>query len=265
MWEDFLMFISMALVLTWTIQLARAKHRNPWAWGGAAAAIMITILVYFRDGGPSLLISMLPMVVLFLLKSPQTTTSPSPQGVICARCSASQPHGRYYCTSCGWELKRPYPDDGQMAEETPVSASPPETAAPSPVGANAPTPDQVQPAAREPAPAQESPPRESTETPVGAATSDEPSPPTEDTPSVSRSALRPMTRGVPTAVAMTERGKGMVEEGRIQEAIDQFTKALALDGSYGPALESRAQAYASQGRTAEAEEDRRRLEAVSNG
>jgi Flp pilus assembly protein TadD len=64
---------------------------------------------------------------------------------------------------------------------------------------------------------------------------------------------------------MTERGKGMVEEGRIQEAIDQFTKALALDGSYGPALESRAQAYASQGRTAEAEEDRRQLEAVSNG
>ena len=72
-----------------------------------------------------------------------------------------------------------------------------------------------------------------------------------------------MSRGIPTAVAMTERGRSLVEEGRVQEGIDQFTKALALDSSYTLALEARAAAYELQGRHAEAEQDRRQLDASS--
>ena len=52
-------------------------------------------------------------------------------------------------------------------------------------------------------------------------------------------------------MTITERGQTLLAEGRAQEAVDQFTKALAL--------EARAQAYESLGRTAEAEADRRHL------
>ncbi len=266
MWEQFLMYISLALVLTWTVQLARAKQRNPWLWGGAAAAIMIP-MVLLEDYGVRQLIGMAPMVILLFLKSPQAKTSPSSQGITCARCSANQPHGRYYCTSCGWELKRSYPDDGQIAEETPVSAAPTDAVDQAPANANSPATEPRETVAAETAPAEEMRPPERDQAPVGVTAAEgaaQPPPPPESAPSLPRSALRPMSRGVPTAVAMTERGRGMMENGRVQEAIDQFTKALAMDAAYKPALEARAQAYESEGRNAEAEQDRRQVEAFGN-
>ena len=63
----------------------------------------------------------------------------------------------------------------------------------------------------------------------------------------------------PTAATMTARGMRMFNDGRIQEAIDQFTKAIALDPSFPEAWERRAEAYSKQGRGEAADADRRVL------
>ncbi|KAA1286582.1 MAG: tetratricopeptide repeat protein, partial [SAR202 cluster bacterium] len=47
------------------------------------------------------------------------------------------------------------------------------------------------------------------------------------------------------------------------ESIDQFTKAIALDPNYAEAWEKRAEAYAQMGRSQQAEEDRRHLQALA--
>ena len=276
---DFLMYISLALVLTWTIQIARAKHRSPWLWGGITAGIMVT-MVLMGENDPRMLVCMVPMVILLFLKSPQATTSPSPQGVTCGRCGSLQPHGRYYCTSCGWELKRDFAEGPPSAEENPISPQQPADASEHPSGG--PVPHEPAPAAtpveevarqssesaahpepeahaatpqsEAPTTSQASDPEQTASTP-----SQEPQP----VPTSPRSVLKPMSRGVPTAVTMTERGKGLVEDGRVQEGIDQFTKALALDSSYTLALEARAAAYEHLGRHAEAEQDRRQLDGAS--
>jgi Tfp pilus assembly protein PilF len=61
---------------------------------------------------------------------------------------------------------------------------------------------------------------------------------------------------------MTERGLALFGQGKIQEAIDQFTKAIALDPSYLAAWQRRAEAYQRLGRPKEAAEDIRRLQAL---
>jgi Tfp pilus assembly protein PilF len=61
---------------------------------------------------------------------------------------------------------------------------------------------------------------------------------------------------------MTERGLALFNQGRFQEAVDQFTKAIALDSQYKAAWAHRAEAYTKLGRGKEAAEDRRRLEAI---
>jgi Flp pilus assembly protein TadD len=54
----------------------------------------------------------------------------------------------------------------------------------------------------------------------------------------------------------------LFNQGRFQEAIDQFTKAIALDPRYKSAWTHRAEAYTKLGRRKEASEDLRRLEAI---
>ncbi len=66
-----------------------------------------------------------------------------------------------------------------------------------------------------------------------------------------------------TAMGLTERGLSLFGEGRLQESVDQFTKAIALDPAYRPAWEARAEAYARMDRKEQAAEDRRRLNALS--
>ena len=69
------------------------------------------------------LISMVPMVALLFMKAPRPQRGPGPSGITCPRCEADHPHGRYYCTSCGWELTKAYPAEGAIAEETPRVAT----------------------------------------------------------------------------------------------------------------------------------------------
>lgn len=69
----------------------------------------------------------------------------------------------------------------------------------------------------------------------------------------------------PTAAGMTERGVRLYNQGRVQESIDQFTKAIALDPNYIQAWARRAEAYARLGRGDEAAEDRRQIEGLNPG
>ena len=62
---------------------------------------------------------------------------------------------------------------------------------------------------------------------------------------------------------MTERGVKLFNQGRTQEAIDQFTKAIALDANYTDAWAKRAEAYALLGRGDQAAEDQRRLDSLN--
>ena len=64
---------------------------------------------------------------------------------------------------------------------------------------------------------------------------------------------------------MTARGAALLSEGRLQEAIDQFTKAIALDPKHREAFERRAEAYTQQGRGERAEEDYRQIQALNTG
>ncbi|MCH8280183.1 MAG: hypothetical protein J4O03_04225 [Chloroflexi bacterium] len=268
----FFLYLSLALVLVWTYRLARAKARQPWLW--TAAALAITVLGHEKLlGDPWQLFSLAPMIVLLFLKAPTPKTVPPPEGVSCPRCQANHPYGRYYCTNCGWELTKAYSEAGAVPEEP---------AQPRPIT------ETLEPAAATNAPQAVDVPSQSaqTESPVD---SEVPSAPEEDPgkevapameaqsakPQTSEpqsaeaatpyqpAGLKPMTGGMPTAARMTERGLGLFDQGKPQEAIDQFTKAMALQADYGPALEGRAEAYAKLGRNEEAAEDRRRLEAIN--
>jgi Tfp pilus assembly protein PilF len=61
---------------------------------------------------------------------------------------------------------------------------------------------------------------------------------------------------------MTERGLALVNQGRVREAVDQFTKAIALDPRYREAWANRAQAYSQLGLNDKAASDQRQLEAI---
>jgi Tfp pilus assembly protein PilF len=62
---------------------------------------------------------------------------------------------------------------------------------------------------------------------------------------------------------LTNRGIERFNEGKFQESIDQFTKALAMDPNHVEAWERRAETYTQLGRNDEADEDRRRLAAIN--
>jgi Tfp pilus assembly protein PilF len=64
---------------------------------------------------------------------------------------------------------------------------------------------------------------------------------------------------------MTARGTALLSEGKLQEAIDQFTKAIALDPRHREALERRAEAYSKQGRQDRADEDYQQVQALNTG
>ena len=72
----------------------------------------------------------------------------------------------------------------------------------------------------------------------------------------------PPPRPTPTAANMTERGINLFSQGRFQEAVDQFTKAIALDPKYRLAWERRAEAYGRLGRAERAAADKQQLEAI---
>ncbi|HJN87261.1 MAG: tetratricopeptide repeat protein [Dehalococcoidia bacterium] len=233
---SFLLYLSLALVVLWTARVARSKGRSPWVWAGAACLLLLVSnldLLAIPD-----LLGIVPMVILMLHKNPMSRARPAPR--TCPKCEDPQTRSPKFCTNCGWELATPYPEVSVAEAEKPVSpavfAESASLEVPDPA---APTPSiEAQPAAA----------------PIS--TDQEALPP--DEPAVKA----PVPYGVPTANSLTERGVRLFNQGRTQESIDQFTKAIALDPNYTQAWARRAEAYARLGRGKEAAEDRRQLDAL---
>lgn len=269
---DWLIYIFILFMAVGTSRMALSKGRNPWIWGGGA-------LILGLPGGAVSLLSVVPLIVLMFLSASATEAPTKPERLACPKCTQTRRPTQHFCTNCGWELSQPYTPDGsetvtevaqeaaahqaeapekspvepviaQTAEEPAVETQAPASAAP-PVESE--SPPEVGSAEPEPAQAQAANTDESVASEEQEAAPEEPSKPWG----------MPEPVVAPTAAMMTARGIGRLNDGRIQEAIDQFTKAIALDPNYLEAWELRAEAYAKQGRGEEAAEDRRRIQGLN--
>ena len=158
----------------------------------------------------------------------------------CPKCRTPSLRRSRFCTKCGWELGVDYSPENLAEHYSSLSVPATENRAPAHVSG---------------APGQQ-PDDEGTKGPAGSPPQEAPAPETS-------LPKKPVSLGVPTAASMTERGVRLFNQARIQESIDQFTKAIALDSNYTQAWARRAEAYARLGRGAEAAEDRRKLEALN--
>lgn len=271
--------ISLVVIVLWTVRLARSKGLNPLLWGIGSALLMALAWALFEEQrGFVVFIGMAPLVFLLLFRSPlfrrrgdSASTAPvaaTHSAHACPRCTASDAGGQNYCVHCGWDLSQtcapaaetdeiitattanapaPAPEpaaavleitleDVKAAPAAETASEPSEVAPPEPA-IPAVTPELVPVLAQDTEPAQPAP----TETAPAA-----PAPP----------------RRIPTAANLTERGIALFRQGRFQEAVDQFTKAIALDPKYKQAWEQRAEAYGRLGRAERQAADRRQLETI---
>ena len=262
------LYLGLVFIVLLTVFLAQTKGRNPWIWG-----IWALLPAVFLQGTWKLL-SIVPIIILVVALRPQSNSpnarSDPDRGSVapaCPRCRAGSQSDHRYCINCGWELQKPYVPEAPTGrgvdvaepqlsrpptEPKVVDLSPrPETntttasqAMPEPT--NAGTASQVPPPAKESI--AEGPPAPGTASQEGL-------------PQGAASEKR-VARAAPTAANLTERGLALFNQGRLEEAIDQFTKAIALDPNFKSAWACRAEAYAKLGRGKEAAEDRRRLQAI---
>ena len=225
------------------------------------------------------LFGVLPVLVLLFIKLPSDSPAVQADRLTCARCAKSYSEGQHFCTGCGWDLNESYsPEESPEGtdQSQPFPAKPPvQTSMPSTAVAKPPETEDApaaEPVATEPsaaetetaevaaAPAAETPgePADETGEPAEPATADG-----EEEPEKEYVPWGTYDVGVaPTASVMTSRGMERFEAGKYQEAIDQFTKAIALDPNYAEAWERRAETYAQLGRSEQAEKDRRHLQGL---
>ncbi|MEK7814408.1 MAG: tetratricopeptide repeat protein [Chloroflexota bacterium] len=237
-----LLILSLGLVVLWTVRLALSKGRSPWFWGGASLVLMF-LPPHWR------ILSMVPMLLLlFFARKAQPQTNVKPGRVDCPRCQTHHTSSDRYCMNCGWELGKRYsesPASGKDVSGAPVARAGLEKVAAGTTAAPPAAPAPEAPSSSKPtAEVDKTPPQES------------------PAPQEKPAAAVPVFAKLPTAPSMTERGVGLFNQGRVQEAIDQFTKAIALDPTYKEAWAHRSEAYARLGRGKEAAEDTRRLEAI---
>jgi tetratricopeptide (TPR) repeat protein len=244
--DTILLYAALTLVVVWTVRMARSKGKSPWLWGGFA--VLLTVI-------PNLnLLAVIPMIFLMIIKSPQQQSRSITESTSCPRCRTSLVRKSRYCTSCGWDLAELY--DPEAAPEDEESAATHAVEDREPVGISDPVGQSR---------VGESPSATAKESLAEAVSEADHEPSTEVTPPPYTSRKQPVSLVLPTAAGMTERGVGLFNQVRIQESIDQFTKAIALDPNYVEAWARRAEAYAQLGRGSEAAEDRRRLEALNTG
>ena len=237
-----LQYLALAVVLIWTMRMARTKGKNPWIWGGLCLGLIVIPDVKFLAVIPALFL-------MFTKPSPQqggAVAEPEPDS--CPRCQAHLVRDARFCTSCGWDLAELYHPESASPETAPVEQE----------AAAATSAENLEPALASEAP-METPAEAQPQPAAEAGPEPEPAPP-PFTPT-----RRPANLVPPTAAGMTERGVTMFNQGRFQESVDQFTKAIALDPTYVEAWARRAEAYAQLGRGTEADEDRRRLDALNAG
>ena len=248
-----LLIVALALVSLWTGRLAHSKGRNPWLWGGASFALGIPTIH---------LLALVPLVVLMFIKSPQQQSGSIDRATSCSRCEAQSSGNSRFCIRCGWELSREFSaDTDEEQHRAPVSLDTTDEGL-----VDAPNTGQQVPVQGSgddfAAPPQESAPGVSQEVAPQAGQEAEQEPSQAEAKSSAPIYRKPVPVDAPTPEAMTERGVRLFNQDRIQESIDQFTKAIALDANYTEAWAKRAEAYARLGRGAEAAEDRRRLDSL---
>jgi hypothetical protein len=252
-------------VVLWTARLARNKGRNVLVWAALAAVPAVGLIEGIEDGITAL--CMFPMLALIFIPSRRPVADADQQDttVTCPRCQHTHEPGPIFCTNCGWELTKPYATADLASEpgEEPNATTREGSAAPTGVGdipGDAPSraaDTTLSPPVVEPMLAS---------TQGDAAVADAASP---TAPGVDVSEPEPAFVAEPltisrslTAAGMTERGLALVNQGRVREAVDQFTKAIALDPRYREAWANRAQAYSQLGLNDKAASDQRQLEAI---
>ena len=252
-----LQILSVLFVVLWTARLASRKRRNMLLWAGAAA--LPAIAVYLIDALPDAvtILCMGPMVALVFLPSrqPAGEESEADPNVYCPRCQHAHEPGPNFCTNCGWELSRPYATEEPTPEsapaQEPVMASTTDDAPEAAGGTEHPAPTVTV----DPVLAAE---QQTVEAAMAAAQAPAPEPePGPAFTAVPNKITRPLT-----ASAMTEAGLALVNQGRVREAVDQFTKAIALDPRYRDAWANRAKAYHELGLSEKAAADQAQLEAI---
>ncbi len=268
--QDILLLLSLGIIVLWTTRLARSKGLNPWLWGVGAVLLIALAWNFSRQFlGP---VVMAPLIFLLLFRSPLFRKNRGADSMPCPSCGAPDTGGLNFCVQCGWDLSRAAADGTESAAEAAVTLEQtseaqsveqvvdPEVA---PVfqadGATAPAEETVQTAVSE-GMSDQQPVSEPVSEPVLAqeAVSD----PLDQAVVVPPMPVEPPpVRPLPTPANLTERGITLFNQGRFQEAIDQFTKAIALDPKYREAWEHRAEAYGRLGRAERQKADQRRLEA----
>ena len=263
-------FALSVFIAFWTARAAVARGRSPWLWGGVA---LIFGLLSIEDSLRGLsFASVAPVLYLMLFVRPKERRPMRPQRNACPKCAAPHSPQQNYCTKCGWELSREYApenNDTVLASEMRQPSTPPERdTATATMERPAETPSEAAPpATATPAEPASAPEPAAAQRPADAAAEPTPQPsaPDAEPEPEPRPWGIPQPGPAPTAEQMTARGAMLLGEGRIQEAIDQFTKAIALDPKHREAFEGRAEAYTQQGRGERAAEDYRRIQALNAG
>ncbi len=255
--SDILLLISLAVIVLWTIRLARDKGLNSWLWG-LGVVILITLAWTFSRQFLGLVV-MAPLVFLLLFRSPLFRKRATPASVPCPRCAAPDSGALNFCVQCGWDLSQPYASAPKENESSPATPEPPPERQPAaPIFETAPDSATVSGAQTPPKPTAGP---EGAAEPVFAQEAAPSSTATPETPQAEPQHPPLPARRIPTAANMTERGIALFSQERFEEAIDQFTKAIALDPKYRLAWERRAEAYGRLGRAEREAADKRHLEA----
>ena len=252
--ENLFLILAAFLIVVWTVRLARSKGRHPWMWGGAAL-ILSSI-------PPHSLFGIIPIVILLVLRRNQDSVDAMPAQPACPKCNTLHSRDHSYCVNCGWELTRPYADETSTGEEQVSTQISSQSTEPMAATADSPAAQSEDPEAELVAEVESTSQLEPTppepvlqDAPAGA--------PTESPEEVPAELEIRRHRGIPTAAGLTQWGIDLFDLGRIQESIDQFTKAIALDPNFKMAWERRAESYTKLGRGEQAAEDRRRLRALN--
>lgn len=254
-----LQILSVLFVVLWTARLAYRKGRNPLLWAGMAVLPAAAVRVEsFGLPEAVTILCMAPMLVLVFMPARQRTAAEvdADPSVSCPRCQHSNEPSLSFCTNCGWELSRPYAtsEAAPGPSETPRDPAMSQSATEIDESPSAPV---TEPSTATPSP----------EPVLASEQSAEPSPATvmtqENGEPVAAFSDAPMKITRPlTASGMTEAGLTLFNQGRIREAVDQFTKAIALDPRYRAAWANRAKAYDELGLRDKAAADQRQLEAI---
>ena len=262
--QDILLLISLGIIVLWTWRLARAKGLNPWYWGVGTALLVVVAWMFSRQYLAPVV--MAPLIFLLLFRSPLFRRNRQPESTPCPGCGAPDTGGLNFCVQCGWDLSNARAGQQESAAEAPITLDqqaeqaeevqqqdPPsaEPWAPAPAAENQ----------REKAAETVSPPPVAEPEPEPVLAQEATSNPVQEEPPAQPAPPPRQPRPIPTPANLTARGIELFNEGRYQESIDQFTKAIALDPNYREAWERRAEAYGRLGRPERQQADQRRLEA----